>query len=131
MSTAGQIMESSLRTTPIDGVDFVHRVYTTPIALAVLGSRTFNLLASLRKPEKQEAWNAIKEQEKQEIEKRIFQVMMVSPRVGDVDDADSDTISYETLKLSKYFHPLRLALWPRAQEGDEEDFSGASSEPTA
>lgn len=131
MSTAGQIMESSLRTTPIDGVDFVHRVYTTPIALAVLGSRTFNLLASVCGPEKREAWNAIKEQEKAEIEKRVFQVMMVSPKVGDVDDADSDTISYETLKLSKFFTPLRVALWPRVQEGDDEDFTDASSESTA
>jgi len=131
MSATGQILEQSIRTTPIDGVEFVHRVYTTPIALAVLGSRTFNLLASLRGPEKREAWSAIKEQEKQEIEKRVFQVMMVSPKVGDVDDAESDTITYETLKLTKYFHPLRVALWPRVEAGDEEDFTGASSEPTA
>lgn len=131
MSAAGQIIGQSVKTTTIDGVDFVHRVYTVPIAMAVLGSRVFNLLVSARGPEKERVWNAVDEQERERIEEKVFRTMLVSPKVGDIDDGDADTISYQTLKLSKFFVPLQRALYPQKEAGDEEDFTGASPEPTA
>ncbi len=131
MGAAGQIVERAQYTEAIGGVDFVLRRPNPVIGLRVYGSKLFGLVAAVNTPA--ERRNIYLEKTTESARERhikdMLRICMVSPRLGDETDVESDVISYDDLDLAGYAGAVFASL--TGIGGDESDFSDACEDKTA
>lgn len=113
MSQVEQIMARNHRVIELDNISYrVHKV-TAQVAIEAFGPGALMLVAQADGSERVEL-NRETVGSGAELMKRVLGVAMISPRLGDVDDPSSDTVTWLTLGD----HGPRL--YSELMEGDSE-----------
>lgn len=119
MSKVGEIINRKTFTHEIDGIEFVMWRLSAKMALRVLGSKLFGMVAAARTAsDKQGVAEKIDLKKQREIMEKYLRDAMISPACGDVTDADADIITFDDLDRAGMTDELFRALMSSAEGGD-------------
>lgn len=127
MSRAGDFLDKTQYTREIGGVEFVLRRLTPLAAARALGSRLFGVVSGVQKKQVGD-YTETEKKAMAEVSRKILEVAMVSPRLGDVSDSGNDTVSYEDLAASGYAELIFAEV--SASAGDAEGFRKSCEDST-
>lgn len=127
MTRAGEFLERTQYTEEIGGVEFVLRRLTPLAAARALGSRLFGVVSAANAKGRDKVTDADRKA-MEDASRRILEVSMVSPRLGEKSDADADVVSYDDLAASGYADLLFARI--SASAGDVSDFRKSCEDST-
>jgi hypothetical protein len=94
MSQVSKIMERHYQTIELDGVIYVVHRWTTATAIEALGPGALMFIAG---DSESQVSNAEKVAQGYDLMRKVLTTCMISPRLGEKDDPDNDTVSWLTL----------------------------------
>jgi hypothetical protein len=121
MSVVDQVLERTTFVETIDGIDYRLRRWSTMMALAMQGEKVFGLLEGAEMVDRGMA-DPLGPSERIEVIGGYLKHGMVSPRIGDVTDAEQDTITVQDLGD----HALQLMVAIKGSSADPADFGESS-----
>ena len=92
MSSVDKILDRTQFTEEIDGIGFVLRLITAQVAAQVINNRVLGLVASGKTPDAEMEPKRIAE-----LTAGYLTACMVSPKIGEVSDPETDTIAITDL----------------------------------
>jgi len=125
MNTVEMLMQRNHLKHEIDGVPYVCHRWTTALAVEAFGPGVLMMVAEAGGKPAEEQDKVTKGVD---AVRKVLEVAMISPRLGDQDDAASDTVSYRTLgdHAIKLYSLIvsedgqRIGNFPESSEGQGE-----------
>jgi len=121
MNTVEKILERTQFTEEIDGVEFTLRLITAEVAARVLGAKALGLVKASGGVPKELSEDAI-----MSTVTKYLEACMVSPKIGEVSDPETDTISMDD--LGEFAGKILMIVFRKSGFEGVGNFNGSSED---